>query len=130
MKVSELSQELVGKKVSCMSVEHRTGTITGLIAYDHKGIQCEFDDPEACSKGVVIKLDKPVYNHVGCKALGTECEWWQETLESTCPVMPQSFRKMILDKDGEECLKMIEAHLYSRTGNLGYTTLLEEGGKE
>lgn len=129
MKVSELSQELVGKKVSCMSVEHRTGTITGLIAYDHKGIQCEFDDPEACSKGVVIKLDKPVYNHVGCKAFGTECEWWQDTLESTCPVMPQYFRERLL-KDGEEQLKRIEALMYSRTGNLGLTNLIEEGGEK
>lgn len=128
MKVSELSQELIGKRVSCVcSGEKCFGSITDLIAYDGKGNKCSFDDPEACSKGVEIKLALPVYNHVGSAAFGTECEWFQEKLESTCPVMPQSFRERLL-KDGEEHMKKVEASLYSRTGNLGLTHLVEEGG--
>lgn len=41
--------------------------------------------------------------------------------------MPQSFRERLL-KDGEEHMKKVEASLYSRTGNLGLTHLVEEGG--
>lgn len=128
MKVSELSQELIGKLVSCVcNGERGNGVITDLIAYDNKGNKCSFEDPEACSKGVSIKLAKPVYNHVGSAAFGTECEWYQKVLESTCPVMPQSFRDILL-KDGEEYMKKVEESLYSRTGNLGLTYLVEEGG--
>lgn len=55
MKTSDITKELVGKRVSCITIGMKgEGTIVGIVE-DH--------DPatgKLCSKGVKIKLDNPV----------------------------------------------------------------------
>lgn len=55
MKTTDINNELVGKRVKCITIgEKREGTIIDIL---------EEHDPvtgKLCSKGVKIKLDKPV----------------------------------------------------------------------
>lgn len=55
MKTTDITKELVGKRVKCITIgQEGVGTIIGIIE-DHDPVTHKL-----CSKGVKIKLDKPV----------------------------------------------------------------------
>lgn len=79
MKLAELNEQIIGKRVTCIhGGENRQGTILALVVssdpYTH----------QVCSRGVRIKLDKPVFFATGYGVQHTE--WWEDEYDSTARV--------------------------------------------
>ena len=120
MKVQELNPQLIGKRVKCNFQGMREGVIIALVE-EHDPYKKE----DVIAVGVRIRFDEKVYQHTGCAAFGTECEWYQKEFESTCKVMPASFKRYLLTTKGQEAVVKAQERFFSDGGNLQYTEVID-----